>query len=328
MTMITLWHLIIHGAGHVSYGVTHLSQLPNELLFTLPLLCHHVNCFVFISGYYGIRLSRKKLLSFISMTLFYSIASCVVYSLIQEGPLFYNIVRLDFFRILFPISNNTWWFVSDYFFLMLLSPAINSGLESLSKSYFEGILIVLFVFSVSGFACLCSQNVHLMTFIYIYLLGRYLQKYPLSFLKKHSAKIWIVSVLFLIMWQWMHLYVARIPGQNSNLIVPYNNPFVIIASISFFYMFEKMNIGNYPKANRLFSGVLSAYLITDGVLRNTINLWIIDNFGTNVALLAIIALLVVLLFSVCDIIRGIAMEPMNNWILKKIDSLASHYRYD
>lgn len=79
MLLIVVHHGIVHGLG-----LTALSPKFNSVLLFNPenspiillvnaLCIVGVNCFILISGYYGIRFSKKKLWYLISILLFYSI---------------------------------------------------------------------------------------------------------------------------------------------------------------------------------------------------------------------------------------------------------------
>lgn len=116
MTMIVLWHFIVHGMGLSSGDDILLSNLSMEHLYVLSILSYHVNCFVFISGYFGIQLKRKKVLSFVEMTFFYSILSFLLLLILKNGFYFYRYIHWNSLIYLLPISSNAWWFITNYFF--------------------------------------------------------------------------------------------------------------------------------------------------------------------------------------------------------------------
>lgn len=80
MFLIVLGHCIIHGLG--LYGISPYSHgtinhIPDsQILFAMIIYCfctYAVNCFILISGYFGINLSKKKFLSLLFALIFYSI---------------------------------------------------------------------------------------------------------------------------------------------------------------------------------------------------------------------------------------------------------------
>lgn len=50
-----------------------------------------------------------------------------------------------------------------------------------------------------------------------------------------------------------------------------------------------------------------------------INTWIIDHLGTNLLVLSLAAFCIVLIISAFYLVRGMLMDSINNWIIKKID---------
>ena len=86
-----------------------------------------VPVFILISGYFFVRLTAKKLFSFY--------VQCVLWLFLS----YFGSVALGFsdfsgstlFCCLFPFSCTNLWLIKYYFFLMLLSPIINKGIEQL-----------------------------------------------------------------------------------------------------------------------------------------------------------------------------------------------------
>lgn len=73
MFFIIIWHSMVHGIG-----LTHIEKIPDfgfdyfPQLIICAITCICVDCFMFISGYYGIRFSWKGLLSIVFSCIFYS----------------------------------------------------------------------------------------------------------------------------------------------------------------------------------------------------------------------------------------------------------------
>ena len=119
MFMIVLYHLFIK----LDYSAVCTSALYSSLLFPLHVA---VICFVLISGYFGIRLSFKKLSAFYIQVLFYNIVAYLVCSVISNDFSVKNFIISSL-----PLSHNQdLWFIRTYLYLMLLSPIINKYLSS------------------------------------------------------------------------------------------------------------------------------------------------------------------------------------------------------
>ena len=100
MFMIVLYHLFIK----LDYSFVSTSALYSSMLFPLHVA---VVCFVLISGYFGIRLSFKKLLAFYMQVLFYNIVAYLVYSVISNEFTVKNFI----------LNSATLWFNFIYKFL-------------------------------------------------------------------------------------------------------------------------------------------------------------------------------------------------------------------
>jgi acetyltransferase-like isoleucine patch superfamily enzyme len=130
--MIVLWHFLVHGLD-IKYINTLTFDWSNKeipILLT-SLLCFPVNCFIFISGYYSIKLRKNKVINFVVQLIFYALF------VLALGFYFFN-VPISFRAVLnalVPISSDRWWFFTSYFFIMLLSPIINTGLALINKGY-------------------------------------------------------------------------------------------------------------------------------------------------------------------------------------------------
>ena len=127
MFMIVLYHLFIK----LDYFAVCTSALYSSLLFPLHVA---VICFVLISGYFGIRLSFKKLSAFYIQVLFYNIVAYLVCSVISN-----DFSVKNFIISFLPLSHNQdLWFIRTYLYLMLLSPIINKYLSSAPPQKIQG----------------------------------------------------------------------------------------------------------------------------------------------------------------------------------------------
>ena len=145
---VCIWHLFVKG-----YGVRSLGRQPYQHedwlwldLLVCAVCCPAVYCFMFISGYYGIKASMKKLLSF----------ACIGFLSLLVGTLlgwyFFNEFNAgDFAHHVFTISSNQWWFFTDYVFVFLLAPLVNYGIKNLEKSQLVRILMLMTLLQISMF---------------------------------------------------------------------------------------------------------------------------------------------------------------------------------
>lgn len=79
MFFIVIWHSLVHGIG-----LTNIGGIPDFGIKYLPsliicsIVCVSVDCFMFISGYFGIRFTWKGFISIVFSCLFYSITISMV----------------------------------------------------------------------------------------------------------------------------------------------------------------------------------------------------------------------------------------------------------
>ena len=111
MALIIIWHYMIYGQSLLSNLVEGKNINLSDLI-TTPMLVFPVDCFVFISGYFGIKLRLKSLISFLILMITYSI---ITYCL---ASYFSGTFKINYFiASFFPVSADIWWFFTLYIIL-------------------------------------------------------------------------------------------------------------------------------------------------------------------------------------------------------------------
>lgn len=284
MFLIVCWHIIIHCNFLGRMGNENISQIFTIFLMTIIM---HVNVFVMVTGYYQYKkkMKLKKALNIYLVTMFYIIACFIV-------AYFLGLVKIDFitiFNIVEPMSLNNYWFVVCYLILYLLSDFLNIFIKNASKKTLNSFLIIGFIlFSVvpflSGNNLISNTGYTFYHFIYMYIVGAYLAKYPLKNnkqLKKLSLKQYRIALVVLFI---LTVGINYLLVDNFNASVNYDNvlldtlayrlnatiytyarPFVIIQSVLFFEFFNTLNVKSRV-INFLAGSALGIYLITDNYL--------------------------------------------------------------
>lgn len=99
-----------------------------------------VSVFVLISGFYGNRRNKNKIITLWTTVVLYSVISAMVgYILMGESV-------KSLITAAIPISTNRYWFVSCYIILMLFSPNTNRIIESISQPLFTSLSVLMSVF--------------------------------------------------------------------------------------------------------------------------------------------------------------------------------------
>ena len=196
---ICFWHIIIHGYDLKSIGEGQ-GTYPSFWAILCSFLSPATYCFMFISGYYGIKYTKSK-----AYNLFYMAFFCFVTGLIIKCVFFDSFSLGYLIRHIFPISTGTWWFLTGYMMVFLLSPLISRGIETIEKKQFNQIIFLMTMLEVFSFIKLIpNSGSNFYGLLYIYILAQYIRKYDLSWGKKLNICIYggcmiSLSVLLLIL---------------------------------------------------------------------------------------------------------------------------------
>lgn len=340
MFFIVIYHFLVVSGGQLINHTTGFTQMFCELLSLLIIV--HVNSFVLISGYfqYNKKTSLKKVTNLITMALFYSIVIALIFDITGLA----NTTFLGFIKVFSPIEFPNLWFLIMYIALYLLAPYLNILIEKLNQTEHRKLLILLFImFSI--IPLLTYQNTFsndgftIIHFIFLYLLGAYLKKYPISqniHFKNYSSKkkTIIFSTLFLILGfiNFLLFFFSKTilemnPGEFITYVCNaikegcylYSNPIIIVQSICYFLIFENFNIKSNI-INYISSSLFATYIITENtyILPNLYG-WVGINTGkvfNGFGIVGKMFLWAIIIFVSCIIIECIRKEVIN--IFKKI----------
>lgn len=247
MLFIVIWHISLHAQK---------GELDSHN-YIIAFCTAGVNLFILISGYFGIRLSWKNVLTLNGTIVFYHIIT-IAYEWGTTGvpPGLYHI------RYLFaPIQESRWWFINCYFNLMLLSPIINLALNKATEKqirYFIGVL--LFVSCISGFCFGNSINrdgYNTFHFVTIYVLGNAIHRFNLP------AKITTKKLLAIYLLCTLSLFACSFVIKHRSTF--YNNPLVIASAVCLFCLIAKTSF-NSKAVNYISSFMFPVYLVQDSVI--------------------------------------------------------------
>ena len=196
-----------------------------------------VNCFTMISGYFGIRLSWRNAASFLFECIFYAV---LLYSL-----------RLIFWPDTFTLKGwgESWlvlththfWYVPAYFCLMLLSPILNAGLDSLDKRRYEWLLVAFIAFNLwCGWWWEGKFNptgYTIVQLILVYMTARYIRLHiSRTFIHRRRPLIIAIYILSTAGILLSSLYMA------SAKAFAYNSPLVLLSTVSLFMLFTTIKL--------------------------------------------------------------------------------------
>jgi len=155
-----------------------VSSLMRYVVETLAVVC--VNVYILISGYFGIRLSFKRVAGFVFMFMFWRVfVSAVMYGMNVFSDFSFPICISQVIRWIVPGYDD--WFVGAYILLMFFSPFLNSYIEvsSCRRIWIWTILYVGFQICFSWLT-LCylqfANGYSVLSFIGLYMLGAAIRK--------------------------------------------------------------------------------------------------------------------------------------------------------
>ena len=225
--------------------------IANMSMRSLSFVC--VNCFVLISGYFGIRWKARSICNLVFQIAFWLcigilIARCV------------GLPTNDWTSVLSFVNGR--WFVPAYIALYMVSPLLNAFVTQNTAKDLGKYLVVFYIFStIFGYFMLSkefNEGMSLISLIGIYLTGAYLRR-DTSILTRMSAKVYLVLYFLcgtLLLTVSIVLYKI---GLNAS-IYGYLNPVIIIQSVFLFLFFDKLNIGNHRWINFIAASAFAVYL--------------------------------------------------------------------
>lgn len=258
MIMIIVLHFLSHG------GVLNRLKIGTSTYYFLWILegisYVAVNIYVLISGYFlcKSKFKFKKIVDLALEALFYSVLIYVI--LVVTKLVSFNIK--DGFKILFPIINNQYWFVTRYIVMYIFSPFLNIFINAMNKKQHLGFIILSTVFccilrfvfyviarilpEVSGTKCLW--------FMFLYITAAYIRNYYVP--KKGNFKkyigIYFVVILIVPLNKCLFEYLSTTEITNlisSSLLIEFSKIFlsyasmpVYVSSIMIFLAFLSINI--------------------------------------------------------------------------------------
>lgn len=257
MYMIVIGHIYVHGTGidyHLIYSWgNEWTTAPHLSLFALSKV--GVTGFMFISGYYGIRMNKAKWANLLFVALFY-------YVVLMRGHGWQGALH----------PYDLWWYLSAYVVICLLSPFIESGIQSLGETKVRYAVIGLLFYNYVG-RWISGMNSHDMVYLLaIFLFARYVKVFLPEFISKKQCPVFHyvnnhLLALTIVLGLW--IVIAPVVAVRLNLsddviakIVSNNNITLLMFAFLLVNSAEKYCV-RLKTVNWLASSILAIYLITD-----------------------------------------------------------------
>lgn len=327
MFMIVMHHFAVNVWYPGMLGV----HIPSSIDYAAVLFSHGfffigVNCFVLISGYFGIKTSLRSFLHLYGFYAFYAFL-IALNQYFGDASMASMPISKKCFHIavhsLMPWDNNGFWFLNAYLALFMMAPLLNVAIKNMNKSAYTRVLVLLTILNVVfgnllDIDLLNTWGFSVAQFVYVYMIGGYLCKYlPINRLKYyrwHGLGLYVASA---VLWGGMvaiQVYQFPFLGRFFKAF-SYNNIFVLAAAIGFFLFMLSFDIKNRV-INWLSSSCLAAYLLQGSILPYN---WYIETLGVpgsmaKLCLLPLVSMLFLIVSLLFDTIRVLAVWPFSSFI--------------
>lgn len=297
MLAIITYHFIARQYGLYVIGNDRLGQpkLLQELI-TFQIGSLGVPCFMFISGYYGIKWRKNRFVDMIAQGAFYSTISIIgLYILLKM----FNYKHLCFI--------NEWWFLQAYIIVYLLSSGLNYIVETFNSK--KLLYLICFLWFVLFSSLIKQQELGGVVLLStIYFTARYMNLYIKDSVKQKSHLIFLILLLLQIGLTCLSFYTCHIGFKP--LIMNYSNP-INTLTVGFLVISTERIVFHSRVINYFASSCLGVYLLSESDLGKSIfSLFFPKDF--NMIFFIVASLIVFIFCTVVDKVRNLMFYKIIN----------------
>ena len=261
-----------------------------------------VNAFVLLSGWYGIKLSLKKMFALLFQVFFFSGLFLVI-------QLITGTHQSIFRELLDIVTLRQYWFVGAYILLMILAPALNAFAGNADKKSFLLVLILFYVIqtvlSYINNSPWYQDGFSPLPFAGLYLLARYMRIH----VPRHPRQaVSLLCYLFIsVFMAGTSLFLMTRYGTQGRMF-NYTNPLLVASSVFFFLCFVPHRYYR-SSINWISSSVFAVYLLQmnpyflDNHFKRIVSGWIGDSMYVVFAKAALLIIVLGVLAILFDKIR-------------------------
>lgn len=264
--IVAMFLVLVTHANFVSLGEPSVADMNasfaggylRHLVAALSVVC--VNVFVMLSGWFGIKLSLKKLCSFLFQILFFNILVWLAWVVLLHHDL-----SVKDTLMYFVMGTKSNWFIKAYIALMIIAPVLNMFAQNATKRQYQTILIAFFLF-LSLYGWILQEGVQwlrsgsdLPTMAFCYLLAGYFRIYPPPLFHTRRIHDLIIYIGTCLVIAFLSTLARKYVNISLHLYL-YTCPFVILASLHFMLFFSKLTITS-KVINRIAASVFAVYLL-------------------------------------------------------------------
>ena len=346
MLMIVGNHYAGHGIMYKwdparSYQLWSAGSQVNKLFASLLSLGGEIGVGIFfiITGYFLSQSKQVHLRKFVLEVIWYGFLTTAAGILLLRlhAPIrefhfsFSTLVK----GILIPITGGNWWFITAYFFLLLMIPTINSVIRKIGgggRTYLFTFCLWIFWYVLGNFAMFDQLE----KAVFFYMIGTCLRQRAesRSTVTKSAYPVIIVMIFAYLVGMVIRchdaaIYVQGITGNQFSFSELSITAFVApVCAIAWFKLFTSLKIGVRPRMNQIAATTFGVYLIHESAVGRSLllyNLFQVDTVQYCSALFPVLAILsVVGIFAICSVIdlgRIKFIVPAQNHLCDKLVNL-------
>lgn len=325
LRLLCMWFILVHhfithaifGMEMVIYGGGELSST-SSIAILLNAFCYvGVNCFLLISGYFGLRFRWRNLLNFYLILVFYSIIT-LIFEYVMSGE--FQGLKYYIDQAFTARGFSRWWFMERYIIFFLLAPIVN--VDGWNKQQYRKILVLLTIVNIflAYWMKRYSNGFSVAQFLYMYVIGGYIRR----FVDVQRIKgLWLFAIYCASSLLFGGFSLLRhycvIPHWNAEA---YNNPLLVISAIALFCFVLRFNFHS-KVVNWLASSALAIYLIQYMPFMRRLVQWSEQWLSPKESLPDL--LLVLLCSSLLFMVAALAIDQLRKLLVRPIMSLYDHY---
>ena len=317
MFLVLVVHADFYSLSMPTPEQVYTSAAPSALKFlieSLSVVC--VNCFVLLSGWFGIRPSIKGFGNFIfqcGFFLFGIYAVCLIGGWVQ--------LSVKGIASLFLLIDPYDWFIKAYIGLYILSPVLNAFIEHASRKQLKHTLVLFFVFQTL-YGWIASRGAFFMdgysaiSFIGLYLLARYTNLYKPRY---SGMGKWRDMSVFLFMallgaGAAYGLQYFGLPGVYR--MYAYTSPLVITGALFLLLFFSKVKMQN-RFVNWVGASSFAAYLLhaNPNIGESYFKPWVVRIYESLDGIVCIVAIFI---FLVLVFVAAVLIDQFRLLLWKKV----------
>lgn len=186
-----------------------------------------VNCFVFISGFFRIRLSWRGVLRLWTQCSFFALlmgtVACIWFGAEWGKMLWHGI---------FSLTDSRLWFLPCYFGLMLLAPILNKGMEGTEgKAALLSLAVDVYIGYLHQVEMVSDTGYHLVHFVALYCVGAWLSTRSRVGKGWHYLILWLLVISVETALRYLKFSFPYVAAVYSFRL---NSPLIILSSVLFF----------------------------------------------------------------------------------------------